>query len=865
MNLEDLNLSCITKKNSISEIGNRDLQQLEWRFSDCLKLNHNSINNSNNKEVIQFLIKQVSYKHLNKKKNVLEEICQNRQRDSFGKKKNFRKNSYFDEQILNELQEKNKQLEQINENNQLKLQALDKENENLRIQLLAKEQKKPKQVINNSQKTVSSQPLIDVGSQKSITQLQHIPESEAEETPINRPTMKGYQRNTISFTQYSAGLENSEEGLKKKKKSEQKIKMILNNGGLSSLGSTVRRLFISNTIQNTPSSQAANQINKNLLTAFQSEGKYQSISSKIDSNLEKKMYHEEIVKRNKQKFNNQQQTLNIGANQNDSNDLTIISLSSCQNSNIKPINLQLNNDDTISKISCYEDFNHIFNSYNQNQNVKLKYYSYLLEESYFQHEKFAQYIQHSLSNEQTEFDKCKYGDYQNSKLLELVEKQSKQIEKLKNENLQTNKKQEQLSQLVLLYQDQIVKMNSSNEAIYSQVKQMQDELSTIDLFFQFEDDLDLIHLRDMQLISKLESVPSLFQDGVERIKMNVNQLKNRISELDKIIRQNKEEFHQCLSTLNQRLQNQLNISNNLNTSANQNCKQRQINSEDLQNMYQILSQTIDTTIQVMIELQQESQKQKDTIKQKSIEKQNLEKQFKQINYSQKKEQEEIMQKLHEQFKKLTDQQQKLEQQLFDVKLDKKRIIYQKLQKKLQCKFMHSTDCIEQEIFYSFERTKIQQGIKSDKNFNFEEAIKEFNSVTNQKTDYVTSFNLKNVARSLFLIVKNQHENLQEYKRTLLEFMKLFEWLEVCVEVDSQGDLHINESFLSEIELPELVEWAGVFKRNIEISIQQLIKRQVDSKIGLSQKEKNQLKKLIYTGNYSDYFSLLIQNLTQIKI
>ncbi|KAL4454964.1 hypothetical protein ABPG74_006346 [Tetrahymena malaccensis] len=848
MSLEDLNLSCITKKNSISEIGNRDLQQLEWRFSDCLKLNHNmNINNSSNKE------------------NILEEICQNRQRDSFGKQKNFRKNSFCDEQMLNELKEKNKQLEQINENNQLKLQALDKENENLRIQLQVKESKKPKSVINNSQKTVVSQPLIDVGSQKSIAQLQHIPESEAEETPINRPTMKGYQRNTISFTQYSAGLENSDEGLKKKKKSEQKIKMILNNGGLNGLGSSVRRLFSSNTTQNTPSSSTANQINKNLLMAFQSEGKYESISSKVDSNLEKKLYHDEIVKRNKQKFNNQQQTVNSVINQNDSNDLTVISLSSCQNSNIKPINLQLNNDDTISKISCYEDFNHIFNSQNQNQNVKLKYYSYLLEESFFQHEKFAQYIQNQLSDEQTEFDKCKYGDInQSSRLLELIEKQSKQIEKLKSENQLANKKQEQLSQLVMLYQDQIVKMNSSNEAVYSQIKQMQDELSTIDLFFQFEDDLDLIHLRDMQLISKLDTVPSLFQDGVQRIKMNVNQLKNRISDLDKIIRQNKEEFNQYLSNLNQRLQIQLNIQNNLNSPFLQNCQQKQTNSEELQNMYQILSQTIDKTIKVMIELQQESQKQKDIIKQKSNEKQNLEIHFKQINDLQKKEQEEIMQKLHEQFKKLKEQQQKLEQQLFDVKLDKKRIVYQKLQNRLQCKFMHSTDCIEQEIFSNLEGTKIQQGIQSDRKLSFEEAIKQFNAVTNQRPDDVTSFNLKNIARSLFLIVKNQHENLQQYKQTLIEFMKLFEWLEICVEVDSQGDLHINESFLSEIELPELVEWAGVFKRNIEISIQQLIKRQIDSKIDLSLKEKNQLKKLIYTGNYSDYFSLLIQSLTQIK-
>ncbi|EAS00389.1 hypothetical protein TTHERM_00220620 (macronuclear) [Tetrahymena thermophila SB210] len=846
MNLEDLNLSCIAKKNSISEIGNRDLQQLEWRYSDCLKLNHNSVNNSNNKE------------------NVLEEICQNRQRDSYGKQKNFRKNSYCDEQILKELQEKNRQLEQINENNQLKLQALDKENENLRNQLQAKESKKLKSTITNNQKTAVSQPLIDVGSQKSIAQLQHIPESEAEETPINRPTMKGYQRNTISFTQYSAGLENSDEGLKKKKKSEQKIKMILNNGGLNSLGSSVRRLFSSNTTQNTPSSQATSQINKNLLTNFQSEGKYESISSKVDSNLEKKLYHDEIVKKNKQKFNSQQQTLNNGATQNESSDLTMISLSSCQNSNIKPINLQLNNDDTISKISCYEDFNHIFNSQNQNQSVKLKYYSYLLEESYFQHEKFAQYIQHQLSNEQIDFEKSKYGgDQQHNKLLELVEKQSKQIEKQKNELLQANKKQEQLSQLVLLYQDQIVKMNSSNEVVYSQVKQMQDELSTIDLFFQFEDDLDLIHLRDMQLISKLESVPSLFQDGVERIKMNVNQLKNRILELDKIIRQNKEDFNQYLSNLNQKLQNQLNISNNQNTSIIEHCKQRQTNSEALSNMYQILSQTIDKTIQVMIELQQESQKQKDTIKQKSIEKQNLEKHFKQINDLQKKEQEEIMQKLHEQFKKLKDQQSKLESQLFDVKLDKKRIVYKKLQKKLQCKFMHSTDCIEQEIFSNTEG--IQKGINSDRKLNFKEAINEYNSVTNKQTDEVTSFNLKNVARSLFLITKNQHDNLQQYKQTLIEFMKLFEWLEVCVEVDSEGNLHIDDSFLSEIELPELVEWAGIFKRNIEISIQQLIKRQIDSKIDLSSKEKNQLKKLIYTGNYSDYFSLLIQNLTQIKI
>lgn len=86
------------------------------------------------------------------------------------------------------------------------------------------------------------------------------------------------------------------------------------------------------------------------------------------------------------------------------------------------------------------------------------------------------------------------------------------------------------------------------------------------------------------------------------------------------------------------------------------------------------------------------------------------------------------------------------------------------------------------------------------------------------------FNMVNLCNTLYMIVKSQHENLIEYKRTLLEFLKVFEWLEICVDVDSEGNLKVNESFLNEIKYIELQDWARIFKKNIEISIQQHIKR-----------------------------------------
>lgn len=54
MNLEDLNLSCISNKNSMTDlaIGGKNNSSLEWRYSDCLKLN----NNINNKEVSLVLL-----------------------------------------------------------------------------------------------------------------------------------------------------------------------------------------------------------------------------------------------------------------------------------------------------------------------------------------------------------------------------------------------------------------------------------------------------------------------------------------------------------------------------------------------------------------------------------------------------------------------------------------------------------------------------------------------------------------------------------------------------------------------------------------------------------------------------------------